>query len=123
MATRAALSVPAHEAEVIEAVGAKYKLTPEQLKLLYAIRLAENGKTGREFGVLAPEAMRFANNPELSFPTQAAWAAGTIKKRYTGDLQAFAKRWAPIGVANDPNNLNQNWVKNVQYYMGDSNGG
>ena len=30
-----------------------------------------------------------------SFRVQCAWAAGTIKKRYTGDIAVFAKRYNP----------------------------
>lgn len=116
-ATTRALSVPSHEAQVIEQVAQQYKLSPEQTKLLYTIRKVENGRVGREFGVLNPEAMRFINDPVLSFKTQAMWAAGTVKKRYTGDLQEFANRWAPVGVSNDPKGLNRNWVKNAEYYM------
>ncbi len=28
-------------------------------------------------------------------------------------IQFLGSRWAPIGAANDPHNLNKNWVKNV----------
>lgn len=30
----------------------------------------------------------------------------------------FGSRWAPLGVANDPTNLNSNWVGNVQKLSG-----
>lgn len=113
----AATSVPAPEAQVIEAVAQYYELSPEQTKLLYAIRKVENGGPGKEFGVLAPQAMRFAKDPVRSFQTQAEWAAGTIKKRFNGNLEEFAMRWAPIGADNDPKGLNKNWLKNTQYYM------
>lgn len=107
------------EKKVILQVANSYGLTSEQTKLLFAIRRAENGSQGREFGVLVPEAMRFANDPDplKSLATQAMWAAGTIKKRYNGDLEDFASRWAPVGAKNDPTNLNANWVKNVKSFM------
>lgn len=108
---------PQEELAVIQGVAQEYELTPEQTNLLYAIRQAEQGRTGREFGVLNPKAMRYENDPQNSFPTQAKWAAGTIKKRYTGDLEKFRDRWAPLGADNDPKNLNKNWVKNVRFYM------
>lgn len=113
-----ALKENPEESAVIQDVAAEYKLDAKQTRLLYAIRKAENGRVGREFGVLTPEAMRYKDNPEMSFITQARWAAGTIKKRYKGDLNAFANRWAPVGAENDPTGLNKNWVKNVQYWMG-----
>jgi hypothetical protein len=33
------------------------------------------------------------------------------------DITCLAKRYAPIGADNDPNNLNKNWVKNVKFYL------
>ena len=106
------------EDTVIERVADEYGLEGKERALLWAIRKAENGRQGREFGILAPEAMRFENSdPVASFVTQAKWAAGTIKKRYTGNLKAFSERFAPIGAENDPTNLNKNWRKNVSFYM------
>jgi len=103
------------EDEIIAAVAKEYKLDEAGTKLLSAIREVENGRQGREFGVLKPEAMRFENDPDpmKSFEIQAKWAAGTIDKHFTGDLKAFADRWAPIGAENDPTNLNANWYPNI----------
>lgn len=105
-----------NEVTVMDQVASEYGLSPAQTKLLMAIRKAENGRVGREFGVLNSQAMRFTD-PIKSFRTQAKWAAGTIRKRYTGDLEAFAKRWAPIGASNDPSNLNANWLDNVKNFL------
>lgn len=107
------------EKSIINTVAKQYNLDEEQTKLLHVIRKVENGRQGREFGVLSPEAMRFEKDkdPSKSFTTQAEWAAGTIKKRYDGDLKKFADRWAPINAKNDPKGLNKNWVKNAKQYM------
>lgn len=107
------------EMEVINKVADEYNLNDDERKLLFVIRKIENGKQGKEFGVLTKEAMRFANDkdPMKSFITQARWAAGTIKKRYKGNLEKFAKRWAPVGAENDPTELNKNWLKNAKFYM------
>ena len=35
-------------------------------------------------------------------------------------LAFWAKRWAPVGAENDPNNLNANWASNVQQLWRDS---
>ena len=112
------VDVGVNEDKIINTVAREYGLNQEQANLLWAIRKVENGRQGREFGVLKPEAMRYENgDPVKSFETQAKWAAGTIKKRYNGDLEEFANRWAPIGAENDPTNLNKNWVKNIKFYM------
>jgi hypothetical protein len=105
--------------DTINRVASFYGLDEEQTRLLHSIRQAEQGKQGKEFGVLKPEAMRFANDedPDKSFITQAMWAAGTIKKHYKGDVEKFGARWAPVGAENDPTGLNKNWVNNVKFYM------
>lgn len=107
------------EYNIINKVADEYNLSPESRKLLFVIRKVENGKQGREFGVLNEQAERYKDDPDWtkSFTTQAQWAAGTIKKRYKGNIEEFANRWAPIGVKNDPKGLNKNWVKNAKFYM------
>ncbi len=106
------------ETAMINQVADEYKLTGKKRELLHAIRKVENGRQGREFGVLKPEAMRFENgDPVQSFLTQARWAAGTIDKRFTGDIDKFGARWAPIGAKNDPTGLNKNWVKNIKSHL------
>lgn len=108
------------EASIIATVARDYGLTPWQIRLLKAIRQAENGGPGREFGVLVPEAMRFKHDPERSLVIQAKWAAGSIKKRCPDEsyLEAFAERWAPTkNATNDPTGLNKHWLKNVRYFL------
>ncbi len=105
------------EMALISKVAQEYSLDETQSKMLWAIRKTENGRVGREFGVLNPEAMRFENDPFKSFVTQARWAAGSIKKRYKGDMNAFRDRWAPIDAENDPTGLNKNWVPNMEHFM------
>ena len=103
------------ESEIISNVAKEYNLDEVETKLLFAIREVENGRQGREFGVLKPEAMRFENDPDpmKSLEIQAKWAAGTIDKHFDGDMKKFADRWAPIGAKNDPTNLNKNWLPNI----------
>lgn len=110
--------IPKEEVAIINKVADEYNLKGEKRTLLFVIRLVENGTLGREFGVLSPEAMRYKNDPDWrkSFTTQARWAAGTIKKRYT-DLESFSARWCPVGADNDPKGLNKNWLPNARYWM------
>jgi len=109
--------VPSNERLVIDTVASQYKLDDEERRLLFAIRKAESGGAGREFGILDPKAMRFKDDPVRSLIIQAQWAAGTIKKRYKGNLDKFSERFAPIGASNDPTGLNKNWKSNVSHYM------
>ena len=84
---------------MLRQVAAEYGLSAEETWLLAAIRIHENGRPGLEFGVGGPmdsghKAHRYRDGVK-SFRVQCAWAAGTIKKRYTGDLAAFGKRYNP----------------------------
>jgi len=112
----------------------------ENLSVLFSIRKAENGAAGKEFGVLHPKAGKQpGDTPEQTLRRQAGWSAATIMKnrtRHADDTKAgktkddfityLGNRYAPKGVANDPNNLNKNWITNVgtQYkgYIGCENG-
>ena len=90
-------------------VAATYGLSDEETWLLAAIRLHENGRPGLEFGIGGPmdsghKAHRYRDGIK-SFRVQCAWAAGTIKRRYTGDLVAFGKRYNPLNAAK--------WLRNV----------
>ena len=105
----AAATLPTCEWAMLRQVAAEYGLTAEQTWLLAAIRLHENGRPGLEFGVGGPmdsghKAHRYRDGIN-SFRVQCSWAAGTIRKRYTGDIAVFAKRYNPYHAAK--------WARNV----------
>ena len=105
----AATTLPAQEWSMLRQVAAEYGLTTEKTWLLAAIRIHENGRPGLEFGVGGPmdsghKAHRYRDGVK-SFRVQCAWAAGTIKKRYTGDIAVLAKRYNPYHATA--------WAKNV----------
>jgi hypothetical protein len=97
------------ELKIIEDVAKEYALTDEQTQLLATIRRIENGRDGCEYGIELPEATRYRGNKMASLKLQCQYAAGTIKKRYTGDLKAFANRYCPAN--------SKVWLKNAQYFM------
>ena len=125
--TGEAASLPEHEQQAILQTAAEVGVPAT---FLAAIRIAENGRAGREFGVLSELAE--------TYEAQARIAALSIRNnvyRYvlrfkewpvdgTGGLsEAFTKfmaaRWSPVGATNDPTNLNQHWPKNVwRVYQG-----
>jgi hypothetical protein len=95
------------------------------------IRRVENGGLGKEFGVLSVKAP--------TYPEQLRVCCATVRdeilhytlhlyiKKYCGYgiricyssefILYFKKQWAPTGVTNDPNNLNENWALNaIQIY-------
>ena len=91
--------IPASEWKMIRQIAVNYDLSNEATWLLAAIRRHENGRPGLEFGVGGPmdsghKAHRYRDGVK-SFYVQGYWAAGTIRKHYTGDLTAFGKRYNP----------------------------
>ena len=91
--------IPASEWKMIRQIAVNYDLSNEATWLLAAIRRHENGRPGLEFGVGGPmdsghKAHRYRDGVK-SFYVQGYWAAGTIRKHYTGDLTAFGRRYNP----------------------------
>lgn len=92
----------------------------QELSLIVAaIRYAENGKPGKEFGIMSKRCKPY-------YRDQAGWCAATVYKRYkdwiklgkpNDFIQYLSKSYAPIGAENDPKGLNKNWVPNVKYYV------
>ncbi len=100
--------------------------------LLAAIRLAENGRAGREFGVLSEGAETYEKqaricalsirNNQFRYVAQiGVWPVDTKTGQTSrGFVEFMASRWAPTGVANDPDGLNKNWPGNVWKYFTES---
>jgi len=97
-------------------------------RLLVAISGAETS-----FGTYGPaQAIHnpFGLGPNLRFPSWSAAiaaAGGTLGGNlYRGaglvTIPEIQSRWAPLGVANDPLNLNNNWQANVSRYYADLGG-
>jgi hypothetical protein len=85
--------------------------------LLLAIRKAENGRAGCEFGIKDPRAW------ETNLDIQAGWASATINgqhKRYGSDevttafIDSLANRYCPVSC--DPDG-NKNWKRNVNFWF------
>lgn len=87
-----------------------------------AIRYAENGSKGREYGILHPRV-------KPTYRSQAGWCAATVQKNFTrwlntnptdkttlAFIQFLGSRYCPVGADNDPTGLNKYWVKNVYHY-------
>ena len=92
---------------------------------LAAIRIAENGRPGREFGVLSESADTYDAQARIAalsirnntYRYVARFKEWPVDAATVGLSEAFTKfmaaRWAPMGVENDPTNLNANWPRNV----------
>ena len=120
------ISDSALEAELDTIIGAaeRNNCTGDDFWLLLAIRKAENGAAGREFGVLHPRCLQLIREqPGKSLDIQAGWAAATIVKnrkrwlRAGGDdgfINFLGDRYCPAAI--DPQG-NVNWKRNVRYWF------
>ena len=103
------------EAPTIIAAAHRNGVTDAQdIRLMFAIRQAERGRAGLEFGILVPG----VNTLEL----QAAWCACTIRNHHARHeahacglefLECLGNRYCPP----DAHPLNKNWLKNVRYFL------
>lgn len=99
----------------------------EKLAMLFAIRKTENGRHGKQFGVLHKKAYAKPGETEQqSLDRQAGWASSILNKReqewnsmnstqqqkYDGFHHYLQTKYAPHGASNDPTGLNKNWLKN-----------
>jgi hypothetical protein len=117
-----AASLPRWEQNVIFDTAAAHSV---DAIFLAAIRLAEMGGPGREFGVLSVPAPTYGDQCDVAarsirnsmdrYETDTGkWPIDGRTGRLTPEwIRFFAARWAPIGVANDPTGLNQNWLRNA----------
>ena len=97
-------------------VNIRPELRKELAPIVAAIRYAENGGKGKEYGILHPRV-------KPTYRSQAGWCAATVQKNYDrwvkagrkGDYLVFlSKRYCPVGADNDPNGLNHHWLGNVR---------
>lgn len=117
----------AQELNVIQKAAEANNCTGKLFLILRAIRKAENGQQGREFGVLSEVAQFQCNHwPEKSLLIQASRAAriivdehkiwkakGEVSAGIRGFVCHLAKRYCPAET--DPIG-HKNWIKNVYAY-------
>lgn len=83
-----------------------------------AIRYAENGRAGREYGILHPRV-------KPTYRSQAGWCAATVQKNWDRWVKAGRKgefvtflggRYCPLSDPRDKDKLNQHWIPNVKKF-------
>jgi len=86
--------------------------------IVAAIRYAENGGRGREYGILHPRV-------KPTYRSQAGWCAATVQKNYDRWKKAGSKgefiaylgaKYCPVDDPRDKEGLNRHWVRNVTYF-------
>lgn len=110
----------------ILSIGLLYGIDPF---FLAAIRKAEGGGPGREFGIISVSAPTYRQQLELcaeSIRNNLVRCTGNLfeynktklhVKRIVYSIvfiEYMARRYAPIAAENDPEGLNKNWVNNVR---------
>ncbi len=108
---------PTKAAEFQDAIEANIRpeLRETLAPIVAAIRYAEDGRAGREYGILHPRV-------KPTYRSQAGWAAASVQKSWDrwvaagqpGDfITHLGARYCPVGADNDPDGLNRHWVGNV----------
>jgi hypothetical protein len=95
---------------IVKLIVMKHELNSEQTALLIAIRLQENGTPGRECGYEMPIA-RYYREPTISTYCQMDGLAWTIKQRYNGSIDEFARKYH-----NGDAKSNKHWASMVKKY-------
>ena len=99
-------------------VNIRPELRTELSRYVAAIRYAENGGKGRQYGILHKRV-------KPTYRSQAGWCAATVQKNYDRWVKAGSKgefvvflgnRYCPVGADNDPNGLNKHWIGNVRKF-------
>ena len=88
-------------------------------RVALAIYHAEGGKRARvPYGILSVKVKDEAEARSVCLRTiRHCWRDWEAAGRPDDFLEALARRYAPIGSANDPRNLNRNWLQNVRKLM------
>jgi len=111
----------APEEGLIRAAALQAAIDP---RFLHALRRAENGGPGREFGVLSVPAPTYQDQARVAaesirrnverFDAQGRSAIDPATGRYTEEfIRFFSSRYAPIGAGNDPAGLNRSHARNL----------
>ena len=100
--------------------------SPQDIKLMFAIRQAEHGAKSLEMGILHPRALQQCKDrPNETLSIQSGWLACTIRNHRARHeahacgldfVACLAKRFCPINCDND-NGTNQFWESNVRYFL------
>ena len=118
---QAAASVPAAEQVLIRDAASQAAV---DLRFLGALRRAEKGGPGREFGVLSVPAPTYEDQVRLAaasirhnverFEATGRVAVDPATGWYSEEfIRFFSKRYAPVEAANDPTGLNQHHARNL----------
>ena len=109
-----------HAAAFVDAV--RVNIRPEMRErlapIVAAIRYAENGARGKEYGILHPRV-------DPTYRSQAGWCAATVQKNWDrwvkagkrGDFITFlGGRYCPLDDPRDKGGLNKHWIPNVKRF-------
>ncbi|MBI4609063.1 MAG: hypothetical protein HY726_08645 [Candidatus Rokubacteria bacterium] len=112
---------PKGEEALIQEIAQRTGVDPA---FLNALRRAENGRPGREFGVLSIPAPTYENQAQVAaetirrnaerFERNGGQVVDPGSGRYTEEfIRFFSSRYAPVGAENDPTGLNRYHARNL----------
>lgn len=115
----------AEEVQAVDAAAARYNVDP---LFILAIRIAEGRHSRYPFGIVRDPAPSYAEAlasccatvrnhlcaPGSSPLVSAHCALGVRRVAYSDTwITTFGRLYCPVGAADDPRGLNDNWVRNV----------
>lgn len=88
-------------------------------KLADAIWKAEGGhKTKHPYGVKSVKVSSVAEARRVTLVSvRNNWSRWERAGKPEPFVTFFAKRWCPVGAENDPQGLNKNWIRNVNFHL------
>lgn len=94
-------------------------MAPYWGQIVGAIYRAEGGPRARKpFGILSVPCSGYEECREICYNTVRNNYFRWIRAGRPGDyLEFLARRYAPVGAANDPSGLNRHWLKNVRHFL------
>lgn len=94
-------------------------MAPYWGQIVGAIYLAEGGPRAKKpFGILSVPCSGYEECREVCYNTVRNNYFRWIQAGRPGDyLEFLARRYAPVGAANDPGGLNRHWLKNVRHFL------
>jgi hypothetical protein len=122
--SRPSVAAPAVARDEASTIAGHARREAVDERFLRALRRAENGRPGREFGVLSVPAPTFDDQARIAaesvrrnverFEKTGGRAIDPASGRYTDEfIRFFSARWAPVGAANDPTGLNRYHARNL----------
>jgi beta-N-acetylglucosaminidase len=107
---------------LFEAAGKKYEIDPAMLAAISIHETGNGTSNAARFkfnvaGMMSKNGLKTYSSVEESIFDMARNLRQNYLDQGRTTIAQIGAKYAPVGAANDPNSLNNHWVKGVQYYF------